>query len=226
MYATATQSTCPYCSHGRFRRLRRNKYKCKKCRREWSPRTQKLATEADELDIVLCRFPLLHRSANPSDSLEGIQLRHCKSRKVTKTEDLSKVPPQFVVEKGSLVVTHILYQNLLRVLYLNYCFHFLPHITNPYQLIYPQIAEGIALGLIVPAFQGLYSSTLELGKHTSSWGDYIGAANIAAAIALFFSGFIAQRLGYTTLFYTIAGFQACTVIGSLLLFKLKPKTIE
>jgi predicted MFS family arabinose efflux permease len=97
-----------------------------------------------------------------------------------------------------------------------------PHITQPYQLIYPQIAEGIALGLIIPAFQGLYSTTLEEGKHTSSWGDYIGAANIASAAALFFSGIITERFGYAILFYTIATFQACTIIGSIALFKLLP----
>ena len=128
-----------------------------------------------------------------------------------------RVAEKYSTERSRLVLGY----TISTIVFISY-----PHITSPYQLIYPQIAEGIALGLIVPAFQGLYSSTLELGKHTSSWGDYIGAANIAAAIALFFSGFIAQRLGYTTLFYTIAGFQACTVIGSLLLFKLKPKTIE
>jgi len=63
---------------------------------------------------------------------------------------------------------------------------------------------------------------MEKGRHTASWGDYFGAANIAAAAALFFSGIIAQHFGYTTLFYTVAAFQALTVIGALFLFRLKP----
>jgi len=40
MYTIATKIICPYCSHARFWRLRRNKFKCKKCRREWSQSRQ------------------------------------------------------------------------------------------------------------------------------------------------------------------------------------------
>lgn len=121
-----------------------------------------------------------------------------------------RIAERYKTEKIHLIIGY----TISTLVFLTY-----PHITNPHQFFYTQLADGIGLALVIPAFSGLYSSVMQSGKHTRTWGDYVGAVNIAAAVALLVSGIIAQRFGYNALFYSVAGFQALTVVGALFLFK-------
>lgn len=46
MSTIATKPKCPQCSFSRFWRLRRSKFKCKRCRKEWSARTTRSGVRA------------------------------------------------------------------------------------------------------------------------------------------------------------------------------------
>lgn len=54
MYVFATKNSCPYCSYVRFWKIRREKFKCKKCRREWSLARSLAGVRATEAEWQLC----------------------------------------------------------------------------------------------------------------------------------------------------------------------------
>lgn len=63
MYAIATKISCPYCSYGRFWRLRRSKFKCKRCRREWSASSVLKGIRATPAEWRLCIATFLKQRA-------------------------------------------------------------------------------------------------------------------------------------------------------------------
>ncbi len=64
MYAFATKNTCPFCSFKRSWKIRRDKRKCKRCRREWSDRVVVNGIRATKKEWQSCLETFLHsRSA-------------------------------------------------------------------------------------------------------------------------------------------------------------------
>lgn len=54
MYNIATKPRCPKCSYSRYWKLRRNKYKCQRCRREYSARSYINGVTASRCDWQRC----------------------------------------------------------------------------------------------------------------------------------------------------------------------------
>ncbi len=99
-------------------------------------------------------------------------------------------------------------------------------IKTPIELFFIQILSGLSIAIAQPAFSGIFSSKLEKGKHTSSWGDYLGLTYWAAAISALSSGFITQSFGFPALFYSMMITQGLSVLGAIYLYYLPTKVSD
>lgn len=77
MYAFATKSRCPYCSYPRFWKLRREKRKCKRCRREWSGTVVLNGVRATTAEWRRCVSTFLTRRAARTVSQET-RMAYCR----------------------------------------------------------------------------------------------------------------------------------------------------
>jgi len=97
MYNIATKTSCPYCSYKRYWKLRRAKYKCKKCRREYSTRSYVAGVTAAADDWQRCLDIFLKQRAVQAVSQET-GMSYAKTQKMltfVRRAMLEDEPPAF-----------------------------------------------------------------------------------------------------------------------------------
>jgi MFS family permease len=67
-----------------------------------------------------------------------------------------------------------------------------------------QAAGGLAVGLMNPAWDTLFSEDMEEGEAASKWTLWSGGVSVAMGIAALVGGFVVSRFGFNALFYSMA----------------------
>jgi MFS family permease len=80
---------------------------------------------------------------------------------------------------------------------------------------------GMGLGIASPAKNCLFSSHLDKDKEVTEWSIYDGFVFMGMAMAATIGGFIANRYGFTFLFYLVAATNLLSIIPYLLYPKKK-----
>lgn len=93
-------------------------------------------------------------------------------------------------------------------------------INTPVQLFVLQILLGLSIAVAQPAYNGMFSSRLRNGSHSSRWGSYFAMTYFSGALAALSSGFISQTYGFDFLFYTMIFTQSLGVLGTFYLYFL------
>jgi hypothetical protein len=85
---------------------------------------------------------------------------------------------------------------------------------------------GMGLGIASPAKNCLFSSHLDKDKEVTEWSIYDGFVFMGMAMAATIGGFVANRYGFTFLFYLVAITNLLSIILYILYAKKKKVEIE
>lgn len=73
------------------------------------------------------------------------------------------------------------------------------------QLLLTQVLWGIAAAIGVPAFDAVFAAHTSKDSSIAEWGGLEGITSIAVGIAALIGGFIIKELGFTSIFFGMAG---------------------
>jgi MFS family permease len=93
-------------------------------------------------------------------------------------------------------------------------------IQKPLDLFFVQIIFGIGEAVSIPAFDGLYSMSLDKGKFASEWGLWESMDFIVAGVAAIAGGLLANLYGFNFLFTIML---ILSILGLLISFFLLSK---
>jgi len=85
---------------------------------------------------------------------------------------------------------------------------------------------GMGLGIASPAKNCLFSSHLDKDKEVTEWSLYDGFVFMGMAMAATIGGFVANRYGFTFLFYLVATTNLLSIIPYILYAEKKKATTE
>jgi MFS family permease len=94
-------------------------------------------------------------------------------------------------------------------------------VQNPLQLFLIQIALGTGDAIKNPAWEAIFSKSLDRGRESSEWAYWGGSTAIIYGIASIIGGNIAMFFGFRTLFVIMAIITLISAIISSLLFRKK-----
>jgi DHA1 family quinolone resistance protein-like MFS transporter len=92
--------------------------------------------------------------------------------------------------------------------------------TNIKMIYIAQIIYGVGSGLAFPTWLGLWSRNLDKKQESFEWSLYSTLVGLGTAVTAAIGGAIAQFIGFNTTFIIVG---ILSIIGSLILFKLKVK---
>lgn len=90
-------------------------------------------------------------------------------------------------------------------------------VSSPADLFFVQVILGIAIAMMNPTFEALYSRGLRKGHEAFEWSVWEGSINLVLAGAAVLGGVVATVFGFTTLFILMtcmaaAGFLVSTFV--------------
>jgi len=88
-------------------------------------------------------------------------------------------------------------------------------VQNEVQLFAVQIIFAFGAGLIIPAFDGIFSDHLDKGKALSEWGGWETMKHIVIGLGALAGGYIASNYGFGFLFMIMAMFSFFAFLTSL-----------
>ncbi len=94
-------------------------------------------------------------------------------------------------------------------------------VGNPIQMYVVQGVLGIAIALMNPTFEAIFSRSLDKGKESREWSLWEGSIYVGIAIASLLGGTIASVYGFKTLFIIMTIISAVSTVVSTLLLKKK-----
>lgn len=94
-------------------------------------------------------------------------------------------------------------------------------VANPVDLFIVQAILGIALAMMDPSFQSLYSRGLRKGHEASEWSMWEGTVYIVLAFAAVIGGVVATLFGFKALFAVMTATSIVSLILALFLTKDK-----
>ena len=92
-------------------------------------------------------------------------------------------------------------------------------VNNPLQLMIAQAFLGLGEAFTLPAYDALFTKTVEKGKEAAQWGDWEAMAYIVTAFSAIIGSAVATAFGFRTLFMAMFG---VSVMGLLLSIRLTP----
>lgn len=98
-------------------------------------------------------------------------------------------------------------------------------VENSTELFFVQVLEGIAGGILEPAWDGIFSANLSEETATRFWSSWAGVRDFAMGIGAFAGGAIVASFSFSALFVamaTLSGFSS--LITARLLFKKETST--
>jgi len=78
-------------------------------------------------------------------------------------------------------------------------------VSSPLDLFLVQGILGVAIAMMNPTFEALYSRGLRKGHEAFEWSVWEGSINIMLSIAAITGGFVAATFGFQTLFLMMTG---------------------
>jgi len=92
-------------------------------------------------------------------------------------------------------------------------------VKSPLQLFLVQIALGVGDAIKNPAWEAIFSKSLDRGRESSDWAYWGGSTAITSGTAAFIGGNIAMLFGFRSLFTLMAVVTGIGAIFSTLLFR-------
>lgn len=93
------------------------------------------------------------------------------------------------------------------------------YVQTPAQLFIVQFALGVATATMTPAWDAIYSRSLDKGKEGFEWSLWEGGTNIFAALAAIAGGLIVTFASFHTLFIIMFVLSMTSAFVSIHLFK-------
>ena len=88
-------------------------------------------------------------------------------------------------------------------------------VAKPLHLYFIEILFGIAIAILSPIYDGLYSKNLDKGKYVSEWGDWEAVGYFISSISAISGGYLAATFGFKILFLTMSFLSFIAFIISL-----------
>ena len=88
-------------------------------------------------------------------------------------------------------------------------------VSKPFHLYFIEVLFGIAIAILSPVYDGLYSKNLDKGKYVSEWGDWEAVGYMISSISALLGGYLAAAYGFKTLFSTMAALSFIAFLVSL-----------
>jgi hypothetical protein len=92
-------------------------------------------------------------------------------------------------------------------------------VTNTIGLFLVQAINGIAVGLLNPAWEAIYTQEGEDGKEHELWSFWGGGANIATGLAALFGAGVTYLFGFKAMFISTALFNLISVYYAYMVYK-------
>jgi MFS family permease len=92
-------------------------------------------------------------------------------------------------------------------------------VQAPIHLYAVQVFFGVGTAISAPAYDGMFSKSLQKGKFVSQWGAWESMARIVTAVAATTGGYIAQIYGFRALFIIMLGLSISGLLVSSLLLR-------
>ena len=92
-------------------------------------------------------------------------------------------------------------------------------IKTPILLYLLQVLFGIGMAMVNPAWEALYSLSLDKGKESSEWSYWNASVGFSIALAAFLGGLIVTYYGFKTLFIIMALFHLISAFIAYSLIK-------
>jgi MFS family permease len=90
-------------------------------------------------------------------------------------------------------------------------------ITSPLGLLAVQALFGVQFAILAPAFDSLYSRSLDRGRYASEWGLSEASDHIVVGMAALIGGAIAELYGFQALFAVMLGISLVATVLALLM---------
>lgn len=90
-------------------------------------------------------------------------------------------------------------------------------VTNPFELYLVQVIYAVGWALDYPAWMSLFTRHAEKEREGSQWAVYSFITSVGMAAASALSGFMATRLGFPAMFWTVF---IVTILGTLFLVEI------
>lgn len=94
-------------------------------------------------------------------------------------------------------------------------------IETPLHLYLLQALFGIGMAIVNPAWEALYSLTLDKGRESSEWSYWNASIGFSMGIAALIGGLIVNNYGFSVLFILMATFHLASALVSYSLIKKK-----
>jgi MFS family permease len=92
-------------------------------------------------------------------------------------------------------------------------------IRTPFHLVMLQAALGVVIAFHNPAWDSIFSKSIDKGKETEDWGYWEGSTRIIAGIGAIIGGAIVTVFGFRTLFLLMAADSAISAGFATLLLR-------
>ncbi len=88
-------------------------------------------------------------------------------------------------------------------------------VSKPFHLYFIEILFGIAIAILSPVYDGLYSKNLDKGKYISEWGDWEAVGYMISSVSALSGGLLAATFGFKALFSAMSALSFIAFIISL-----------
>lgn len=110
-------------------------------------------------------------------------------------------------------------ENLLTIGYLinsaGFCGYLF--VSQPWHLYIVEAIFGLAVAVLSPVYDGLYSKNLDKGKYIAEWGNWESLSYILSSIAALTGGILVSSFGFEILFFIMFILSLVSVFISLIL---------
>ncbi|MBW2997057.1 MFS transporter [Candidatus Woesearchaeota archaeon] len=95
-------------------------------------------------------------------------------------------------------------------------------VSNPLSLIVVQVVLGLGEAFTLPAYDALFTRSIDKGQEASQWGDWEAMDYIVTAFSAIIGGAIATAFGFKILFISMFG---VSLVGLMLSIRLAPQIL-
>ena len=96
-------------------------------------------------------------------------------------------------------------------------------VSNPVSLVVVQVVLGLGEAFTLPAYDALFTRSIDKGQEALQWGDWEAMDYIVTALSAIIGGAIATVFGFKILFVLMFG---VSLVGLMLSIRLAPRIIS
>lgn len=92
-------------------------------------------------------------------------------------------------------------------------------VDSQFTLLLTQVVLGLAIAVLAPAFDALYSHFVHAAREASNWGMWEGLSYVVTGIGAIAGGYIVNLYGFKTLFVVMFAVSLLGTIASAFIYK-------